>query len=142
MKALELKDIVGYLPYKLEIKVGSKILIMGSAEFESNIQTVIQIENIKPLLLPLSMLNQEIEVNGERFIPIELLDKETYIDYELSTKGNLVEKYDYGSVILEETGVYPYWIIQKLYEWHFDLHSLIDKNLAIDITTLNKTTLK
>ena len=37
MKALELKDIVGYLPYKLEIKVGSKILIMGSAEFESNI---------------------------------------------------------------------------------------------------------
>lgn len=27
-------------------------------------------------------------------------------------------------------------LIEKLYEWHFDLHGLIEKGLAIDVTTL------
>lgn len=30
----------------------------------------------------------------------------------------------------------PYWIIQKLYEWHIDIHNLIENNLAIDKRTI------
>lgn len=29
-------------------------------------------------------------------------------------------------------GYLPYWAIRKLYEWHFDIYSLIENNLAID----------
>lgn len=29
-------------------------------------------------------------------------------------------------------------LFQKLYEWHFDIHNLIDNNLAIDINTLKQ----
>ena len=30
----------------------------------------------------------------------------------------------------------PYWIMEKLFKWHFDVFNLLEKGLAIDINTL------
>jgi hypothetical protein len=68
---------------------------------------------------PLSGLTKEIEHNGERFVPIEITG---IIDWE----------YGYEKL--------PYWLIQKLFEWHFDVFGLIGSNLAIDINTITETT--
>jgi hypothetical protein len=45
---------------------------------------------------------------------------------------NLIEKY--GIVI----NSFPCWVIQILFEYHFDIFNLIPQGLAIDINTLNK----
>ena len=123
---LELKHLSPYLPYGLKIY---KSAVNELNEF--NLPYVLN--HCKPILHPLSDLTKKIKVNGKKFVPIEILDRETYINYEVSTKGKLIEKQDNGSVILEEIDVYPYWIIQKLYEWHFDVFGLIEKGLAISI---------
>ena len=83
---------------------------------------MIQIENIKPLLLPLSMLNQEIEVNGEKFFPIEKLSEKCRMHQELFGLQNTID-----------LRVVDYL---KLLEWHFDIHGLIEKGFARDKTTL------
>ena len=70
----------------------------------------------KLILRPLSDLTKEIEHNGERFVPIVLL--EDYIDFQ------------YGYERIE------YWKIQQLFEWKFDIFNLIEKGEAIDVNTL------
>ena len=86
---------------------------------------------IKPILHPLSDLTKEIEHNGEKFVPTEKLDHILTI-YDNSV---ILELRDYKRIDLIK---YPLDIIQKLYEWHFDIHNLIENGLAIDINTLNK----
>ena len=72
----------------------------------------------KPLLRPLSSLTEEIEHNGERFVPIEELQLQNIKIIEI-TNANVE--------------LLPYWAVQKLHEWHFDIHGLIDRNLALPI---------
>lgn len=82
---------------------------------------------------PLSDLTKEIEHNGEKFVPIEKLECEG-VDLGTGILGIQIDKftgYDFIWLIDIQTE-----IIEKLYEWHFDLHSLIEKGLAIDINTL------
>ena len=89
---------------------------------------------IKPILRPLSDLTIEIEVNGEKFVPgedlSELMDiydlgyNDHYYDYKL-------EKY-----IIDDPCREPYFVIQKMFEWHFDVFDLIKRGDAIDINTL------
>jgi len=88
--------------------------------------TWISINNkgIKPILRPLSDLTKEIEVNGELLIPTSYLLESTgfeIIDYKDS---------------IDDISELPYNIISKLCEWHFDIFSLLEKKLAIDINTL------
>lgn len=140
MKELELKHLAGYLPYGLkgistEENLGIEI-VKGFSTYGKN-DTINMITNVddidlimfKPILYPLSDLTKEIEVNGEKFVPKEVLD-ETH-----------VSNWSYGNIknvnteMLQEA---PFWWTTKLYEWHFDIHGLIEKGLAIDINTLNK----
>ena len=87
----------------------------------------------KPILRPLSDLTKEIKINGEKFVPITTIELEVeqwcdayqewmdaYIDYPRQLK------------VMQA----PYEIIEKLFEWHFDVFGLIDEGLAIDINTL------
>ena len=73
----------------------------------------------KPILRPLSQLTQEIEHNGESFIPMDVL-------YELFRKTDLF--------YFDKTNLFrnPYEIIEKLIEWHFDVFGLINDGLAIE----------
>lgn len=95
----------------------------------------------KPILHPLSDLTKEIEHNGEKFVPIEY--------FEIGEDDNGIE-YDFGNIktinLLESISknncwhdihYMPFSLVQKLLEWHFDIHGLIEKRLAIDINTIN-----
>lgn len=85
----------------------------------------------KLVLRPLSDLTKEIDVNGEKFVPIHFLVKIGYenrnkVDFDFYSK-----KYDYHALVSNLD------IYFKLLEWHFDVFSLIEQGLAVDINTLN-----
>ena len=82
--------------------------------------------DFKPILRPLSDLTKEIEVNGEKFLPLD----------ELAIIEEVV-CLQYSTEFFETSIKYlPNWIIEKLLEWHFDIYELIEKGLAIDINTI------
>lgn len=78
---------------------------------------------MKPVLRPLSDLVKEIEHNGERFVPVERDISFHFIERELCAGNKKIEDV-------------AYMYVQKLFEWHFDVHGLIKQNLAIDINTI------
>jgi len=85
-------------------------------------------------LHPLSDLIKEIEVNGEKFIPIERLRSEfSNIYFEIGILNSLVIKGKNENFIIYSSTVL---INEKLCEWHFDVFGLIDSGLAIDINTV------
>ena len=121
----------------------------------------------KPILRPLSDLVEYVDcpdVMGEKIIPISaLLDISLGLDWSHSDylewgqgknewwvgfKDKPCSYFGYNS----DNGSFYYVdkhnnhqsvkkqvdLFQKLYEWHFDVHSLIDAGLAIDVNTLKK----
>jgi hypothetical protein len=79
----------------------------------------VQIENVKPILRPLSDLDKEITHDGKTFNPKFVIDM---------------------AFPSERMGLNPatwsHRVVTKLQEWHFDVFGLIDNGLAIDINTL------
>ena len=134
---LKLKHLAPYLPYQLNCNWQNKIYILQSVTIADRCKLLdnfnnelygTKLEHIKPILKTLSDLSKEIEVNGEKFVPIEFFDDE-------DTKSWLI--------ILSETkdiewalSYLGFFIVQKLFEWRFDVFGLIENNLAIDINTL------
>jgi hypothetical protein len=130
---LELKYIVGYLPYDLKIKIRP----FKGFEILSCLNLYINLGSIIPVLKPLSDLTKEIEVNGEKFIPIQKLNDCPEIKYYLNNWNGhdvLLGDFENGYNVLENKSA-----ILKLYEWHFDIHELIENGLAIDMNTLPET---
>lgn len=156
MEKLTLKELAGYLPYELDFILtsdksdefecedyyqedlfkkesiwtlcgyapGDLNIYLGEGVFDGflfrNGRTYCNFYcEIKPILYPLSMLTQEIEHNGEKFVPKEWL-RTNYI----------------GESIGSNTATWSNRTILKLYEWHFDIHNLIGRGLAIDKTTI------
>lgn len=125
MEKLELKHIVGYLPYEI------KIFYMEDAydvtledemdSFSICLRDVIEGSH-KPILRPLSDLKKEITHKGETFVPIKKI-KIMYPSDTFSSVSNVAK--------------WSYRVIEKLYEWHFDIHGLIEKGLAIEINTID-----
>jgi len=155
---LELKHIVGYLPYKINCMAqgeGKKIFqIQGITDFTDvdlheigrTVNEQYDLEDIFPILRPLSDLTKEIEINGETFVPIEELRRidekicfsdDRFMDYDDGKNKNTLHFsfYDIFSYSLGFDEISD--IIEKLDEWHFDWrYDLIKNGLAIDINTL------
>jgi hypothetical protein len=139
---LTLEILAPYLPYGLKVRVEDYKCDYVGREFDEVIGfhqwdksgllwSVLtdggakpSVEKVKPILRPLSYLTKEIEVNGEKFIPIELLDN--YHNFSTIRWGD----------IEADPTRYPFTIVQKLFEWKFDVFGLIPQSLAIDINTL------
>lgn len=86
----------------------------------------IEINMIFLMLYPLSMLTQEIEHNGKKFIPASKMITHGFHNsfwYEL-------EKFNYRYLYTMD--------LELLLSWHIDIYNLIPNNLAIDKTTLNE----
>jgi hypothetical protein len=142
---LEVKHLSPYLTYKLKLYAGEcfvknnldvildRLDITTKAIDASNLNGVWFIDQIKPILRPLSDLTNIIEVNGGWFYPLDVIYKIWY-EKDLSpfSKRILNDK-----ICLYPESM-PYWLVQKLIEWHFDIFGLIEKGLAIDINTLKK----
>lgn len=158
---IKLEEICGYLPYKVSV-----MMLVENDSYEPIIEILqgleygyqsgeplaligefgeVDLSIIKPILRPLSDLTKEIEYNGEKFVPIKVIEKEFLMEGLL-----LFKETEYGwtgftdgkdcnipiymcNEIMPECG---YGIIKKLYKWHFDIHRLIERNDAIDINTL------
>lgn len=140
MEKLELKHLAGYLPYGLKAKdINTKeVRIVTLFHFTYDMNTVgynhllhegLLLSKHLPILRPLSDLTKEIELNGEKFVPINELKSQC--SYAV---GCELDKF----IVYKNYGDMHYWIIKKLYEWHFDIHGLIEKGLAIEINTLNQ----
>jgi hypothetical protein len=85
-----------------------------SFDFES-------LDEIVICLRPLSQLTTEIEVNGEKFVPIDRLEE---LYQQLG-----YDNYSYYFIMPYPKRL-PYEIVQLLLSWHFDIFGLIDRNLA------------
>lgn len=139
---MELKHIVGYLPYGLNGIIKGKIVTLtslhqNSLETRPSVHrfTYCEFNHFTPILRPLSDLTKEIEVNGEKFVPITLID-DLFPDFyiEQGNEKELIIKYKNSNMYVD---IFRYaQIIEKLYEWYFDLHNLIEKGEAIDINQL------
>jgi hypothetical protein len=109
----------------------------------------------KPILRPLSDLTKEIEVNGERFVPIiKIVDPDNDHNDWIKMKVEIYNPFPkmdmhhkYYRVIHNELGdiisinpknitALSFFMVDKLLEWHFDIFNLIPNNLALDINTL------
>lgn len=92
----------------------------------------------KPILYDLSYLTKEIEHEGEKFVPIKKLKKYGFYrvendEYILRREGS------FGSW----SGYYncealPYYIIQMLLEWHFNVFGLPEDQFINKATLTNK----
>lgn len=148
---LELKHLAPYLPYKVRCEMlhftkpnhsnykSYGILIgidwMGQwlmkNESTQNIDTCVWGET-KPILRPLSDLDEEIEHNGEKFVPYDKL--KTVVSSEQWVKiCETINEPKYIKIF-----DMPHWWVNLLYAWHFDIFGLIEKGLAKDINTLEK----
>ncbi|TFD96702.1 hypothetical protein E2605_07735 [Dysgonomonas capnocytophagoides] len=147
MGKLELKHIAPYLPYGLQVQIietgNNRKLISVNA----NESVVLAADDLNPfsfprckpvtgiklLLHPLSDLYKEID--GE--IPADILfPKEYYslIDfYEEHNRENQIKSFIKDGLNWSDT--YSFW--EYLLSKHFDVFSLIDKGLAIDLNSIS-----
>ena len=167
MRKLELKDIVGYLPYDLKCKYNDEKTIWTLDPFAVDTDA----KNLKlPLwhfdyvdeifLRPLSDLTKPIKVDGynegEEFIPLVELAKESGVVVSkysleiLNITPNCIEIGD-GYVLqylgdsfmcldnddAEYSPINNVHLFDLLNQWHLDYRNLIDDGLAVDINTIN-----
>ena len=172
MEKPTIKELAPYLPYGLKIK-GIKpvatydLMTLCDKKGLSNItiDTIIDTPNFyKPILRPLSDLTKEIEVNGERFVPMEILVKiedlffKEIVEIKSNKAGNIfwadyytedddkkrfcycINSFQIGHLEPNKHSFIRagYELYEKLFEWQFDVFGLIEKGLAIDINTLNQ----
>ncbi len=169
---MELKHIVGYLPYGLKVLSKQTVFEMDTysnmrgKDIEKRDIYSVMSNKMKPILRPLSDLTKEIEVNGEKFVPLLKIAK--ILGYDDLIKFDHEDGYefiDYGYIERYEDdqqplvfgywkdGLFGFWYddkddnhpiwhftsisaIELLYELHFDIHGIIEKGEAIDINTL------
>ena len=169
---LELKHLVGYLPYGLNGLDGRYAceligvlnddpFLIGELRVEYNQDNIgydfatIKLCSFKPILRPLSDLTKEIDgvvhavELGKLDINIQkhnrlLVDSNSQpiIDYKIITKpfGKVlkVTNCDRWLVYLSLTEPFRchHYIIEYLFQHHFDVYGLIEKGLAIDINKI------
>ena len=147
---LELKHLSPYLPYGLKMKIGyvDKVVSLLGLQIGNHAVNNILVKfkykkdylagylyECKPILHPPSDLTKKIEVNGEKFVPIEK------IKHLLGYKCKVSINYDGNLIFKVLNGQYLFYsdfgdVQNILLESHFDIFGLIENNLAIDINTL------
>lgn len=136
---LTIEHLVPYLPYELKMydSYNDRIETLSSLHtkadecitlFYKNVGHSRRINEVKPILRPLSDLTKEIEFNGEKFVPLEILSQKDNIYYH--------DKYMREIISNQQHLKNQLYYYSKLFDWHFDVFNLIKNNLAIDINTL------
>lgn len=168
MEKLELKHLAPYLPFGLRIEcldfkkdyVGKQYdKIVGLHQWDkTGVNWCVlteggskpSLDSIKLILHPLSDLTKEIEVNGEKFVPVNRIkdfynknilewDEQFVIGvYSISLERGSYDTFERIIIFGYDGDISHtrYDIVQMLLEWHFDVFGLIEKGLAVDINTL------
>lgn len=151
---LTIEHLAPYLKHKIEVayEEGAALLAGLNIEGEETAElTVVKLDEnerdiyykeevtldeIKPLLRPLSQLTQEVTHNGETFCPaIKILESngfniEVYSDKELSDWKDTI-LYEFKNLF----SATMYSNAQLAISWHFDVYNLIENGLAIELST-------
>lgn len=159
MRALELKDICGYLPYEINYLHPDGVTILQASGIlgilmqvkEKGEITYSSLCGCKPILRPMSYLTKEIHHKGETFVPIVELAKIAFpiwewdVDYNGCCESNRGCIFSYGEdggfhVDGTITNAVPKQLemFDKLSEWMFDYRGLIDGGMALDVNTLSE----
>ncbi|MDR1348285.1 MAG: hypothetical protein LBJ63_07690 [Prevotellaceae bacterium] len=166
MRQVELKDIFGYLPYKLKViyeHSGTATIKVINAEGVIQLcekgdwrkyHILKEIERCKPILRPRSDLYKTITHNGKEIIPIVELAKmvspelgfDLYVENsnEIYAQCGSIERIFYNRGIFSKINGYghvsaienQHQLFDYLHELKIDYRGLIDSGLAIDANTL------
>lgn len=187
-KSLLLKDLSLRLPYNMKFQSSLGIMEMNELNIgmnypvwanthgsekkpDFNYKTLksipcsghgFKLEEIKPVLFPIDDLTEEIELNGEKFIPLERMAQtergRLYLDHgEIQEKASsessmFIARYgnergflgykSTGAFIAEENDVgiwtpyYQYQMFDMMNEYMIDYRGLIQKGLAVSVHSL------
>lgn len=84
--------------------------------------------DVTPVLYPLTTLNQEIEVYGERFVPMDRIkDKNNRYGFsgsEITEMGDTDYRNINTKIIHTTCGSLPFWIIQLLQSWFINYQGI------------------
>jgi hypothetical protein len=130
---LELNHLSAYLPFNVLVCETDDIENSIQKLTLSNFQEIVELPLTTTALIlrPLSDLTKEIEHNGEKFVPRDMIS----IGF-----GNFIEEgVFYYCAEKSDIKRLSYDTIVKLLEWHFDVFGLIEKGLAIDINSIKST---
>ena len=140
METLELKQLLSFAPYRVKgMYLDSGMLwecdpLADEVDYDNHKLPLFHFlgreKPCKLVLYPLDWLTKEIEHNGERFhaidflgdISIKYLGQKSFRDYSELNECKRVQDF-------------PYYDIQKLLKWHFNVFDL-PKHLYIDKSTL------
>lgn len=139
MEKLELKHLAPYLPYGLNMVRISGLdgRIVNTTELNTVFLHEQRWDKIwKPILRPLSDLKNyiskldfraenEVQFTYYNSIPNQLTITATYKMMGDVFTDFIVNRNGFKNV--------DYWIVEKLFEWHFDVFGLIEKGLAVSI---------
>jgi len=136
-KEEQLKIYSAYLPYGLKFRFchGCAITIMElhSVCFEKGVvndNVYLDPQNIEPYLYPLEYLTREIEHEDKKIIPIEIIKlccDEAHFKY--------IERFIYFE---DSVSILPWWVIELLLEWHFNVFNLTEDQYINKATLTNK----
>lgn len=117
---------------KIEVWHNEEVTI-SDGEYEYDLL----LNDILPILHPLSDLTKEIEHKGEKFVPIEKL-REIIGGGWCSVYERAVELMQewYIDTLKDKIKYLPFEFIQLFISWHFDIADLISKGEAIGVNTL------
>lgn len=151
-KDLLIKDLSARLPYGvkgIDTRYGKPnefhaitgvtyIPVFGySINFDNGDNSYLEHNSFKPILFPLSAINQEIEVNGEKLVTREKLNESiNFLDYRMESEGDF--EVNAGYVFLRDC----YIALDFFHRYHIDYRGLIDKGLAISVFDLPKNPYK
>ena len=144
---LTINYLAPYLPYKLKYQLYGNFPIEKGIDnwiydireispFDFTLKKVLKNKTCKPILHPLSDLTKEIEVNGERFVPVEILYEGTMLEWQRDVETHGVF-YDYVKEMHEHDLIteLTYNQVEKLFEWKFNVFGLPEE-LYIDVNKL------
>ena len=113
---------------KIEVWHNEEVTI-SDGEYEYDLL----LNDILPILRPLTDLTKEIEHKGEKFIPIvELLKNSSFDTSKMSEKEIMSFVEVYSTIDLIALNDLPLYL-----QWHFDLFGGIESGEAIDVNTLD-----
>jgi hypothetical protein len=140
MREIILRELAAYLPYGLKIQGQTHGDIetmtgLNSGAVMINHKTIgwADFHDIKPILRPISQVQENIEHNGENINVFDLMNEYWEVEFNGVTHDFELPFNGFGLITLSAEQL-PYNLVQTLLEYHFDVFGLIDDNLAIPVT--------
>lgn len=96
--------------------------------------TAMPLNNVKPILYSIYDLDQEIEHNGKRFVPKDVLNRR-FKSYGLNGYDELFDMVDFKTNSTFRT--WPFEIVLKLIEWHFAVGLNYDDYIDVNSLDVN-----